>query len=83
MAETIFYSILLIGIGALNLFYATKFLRYPQFAKRYIETSPKAWLWRKIFGVEKAIKITKSVFAPLGIILGVGFIIFGIILLVL
>ena len=83
MAQNIIYPILLIGIGAFNLFYATKFLRDPKFAKNYIETSPKAWLWRKIFGVEKATKLTKSVFAPLGIILGIGFIIFGIVLFVL
>jgi len=80
MAQNILYAILLIGVGALNLYYATKFLRDPKFTKNYIEKSPKAWLWRKLFGVEKAIKITKSVFAPLGIVLGIGFIILAIVL---
>jgi len=82
MAQDIIYPILMLGIGVLNLYLASKFLRDPKFAKNYIETSPKAWIWRKIFGVEKATKLTKSVFAPLGIVLGIGLIIFGIYLFI-
>lgn len=82
MAELL-YSILLICVGALDLVYSIKFFVNHKFAKKYIETSPKAWIWRKLFGIKKAIKITRSIFAPLGIIIGVILIILGIILLTL
>ena len=79
MSVNMLYSILLTGIGILNLFLATKFLTDPKFAREYIEKSPKAWLWRKMFGVEKALKITKSFFVPLGIAFGIFCILFGVI----
>ena len=82
MADVV-YSILLIAVGGLNLFYAVKFLINPQFAKNCIELSPKAWILRKIFGIEKATKITKSIFVSLGIILGIVFIVLGIVLFIL
>lgn len=72
------YGIVLILVGVVNLYYATKFLKDPKFAEDYIRKSHKAFIWRKIFGEEKAIKITKSVFAPIGILFGIGFILGGI-----
>lgn len=72
MAENIIYPIVLISIGALNLFYGLKFLSDPKFTQKYIETSPKAWIWRKMFGVEKAIQLTKAIFAPFGITFGIS-----------
>ncbi|WP_292468707.1 hypothetical protein [Methanolobus sp.] len=78
MDEIILNTVLLIGVGALNLYYATKFLKDLEYAQKYAETSPKAFLWRKAFGVEKTTKIIKHIFAPLGIILGAGFILMGI-----
>ena len=75
-------AVLVIGAGIIGLYTAIKFMKDPKFAKNYIETSPKAWLWRKIFGVEKAIKITKTVFAPIGVIVSIGLIIFGLYLFI-
>lgn len=72
------YGILLILVGVVNLYYATKFLKDPQFAESYIKKSPKAFIWRTLFGEEKAVKITKRVFAPIGILLGIGFVLGGI-----
>lgn len=40
----IIYSLFLIGIGILSLFFSIKSLMNPAFAKKYIETGPKAWL---------------------------------------
>jgi len=71
------YGILLILVGAVNIYYATKFLTDPSFASNYVKKSPKAYIWRKMFGEEKSIKIIRRLFAPLGIILGTGFILFG------
>lgn len=78
MVQNVIEIILPIVAGVIGLYTAIKFMKDPKFAKNYIETSPKAWLWRKIFGVEKAIEITKKVFAPLGIILSIALIILGI-----
>jgi len=79
----IIYSLFLIGIGILSLFFSIKSLMNPAFAKKYIETGPKAWLGRKIFGTEKVSIINRKIFLPLGIILGLGFIFVGVLLFIL
>jgi hypothetical protein len=81
MVETI-YSLLLVGAGIVGLFFCIWALVDPAFARRHVETSPKAWLWRKYFGIEKALTMTKEIFLPLGIIISVGLIISGILLIV-
>ncbi len=73
-------KIVLIIIGVVCLFLSLIFYFNPAFASNYIKNSPKAWLWRKLFGEEKALKITKYVFVPIGIIIGIIIIIFGFIL---
>ena len=79
----IILSLFLIGIGVLSLVLSIKSLMDPTFAKKYFETSPKAWLGRKIFGAEKASIINRKIFLPLGIILGLGFIFVGVLLFIL
>ena len=71
-------------IGILFFFAGIFFLRRnikmyfnPDSLKKYIETSPKASLWRKKFGVEKTIKLSKSIFLPLGILVSIVFIVVG------
>ena len=81
MEQNIIYSILLIIIGIINLVLSIKFIKDLQFSRQYIETNPKAWILRKVFGIEKAFKITRYYFAPFGIILGVLFILLGIVFL--
>jgi len=49
MANLLVYSLLLLGIASLNLFFALKFLRDKKYAENYIKTSPKARVWKKIF----------------------------------
>lgn len=82
MAE-IFCSLFLIGLGILSMFLSAKSLMNPEFARRYFENSPKAWLGRKIFGDKKASDINRKIIFPLGIIFGFGFIFAGILLFVL
>jgi hypothetical protein len=82
MSEMI-YSLFLIGLGILSLFLSIKSLLDPAFAKKYFETSPKAWVGRKIFGAEKASIINRKIIFPLGIIFGFGFIFAGILLVIL
>ncbi|MBT3298282.1 hypothetical protein HN385_05130 [archaeon] len=81
--EDLMYSILLIGIGSFNIYYSSKFIRDSKYARKYVETMPKAWLIRKIFGVNKAIKMTRKFFAPLGLVMGVIIILMGLILLII
>lgn len=81
--ELLFAGIIISAIGFLNLFFSIKFLRNPNYARNYITKSPKAFLWRKIFGEERAYKITKNVFLPLGITIGVLMILVGIFFFIL
>lgn len=79
--NSLFMGLILIAVGLLDLYVSTKFLMNKQFARKYIESSPKAWLWRKIFGVNKATMITRQIFAPVGLIVGVGLIVVGFVLI--
>jgi hypothetical protein len=80
--DKVLTSLFMILAGGVDLYYATKFLRNKGFAEEYVKTSPKAAIWRKIFGVEKAVSITKKIFAPIGIMLGILLVLWGIINLI-
>ncbi|MHA1691938.1 MAG: hypothetical protein ACTSU7_09920 [Candidatus Heimdallarchaeaceae archaeon] len=83
MEEMILFSLLLIIIGAINLFFASRFLYDKKWAVKYIQTSPKAFLWRKMLGEKNAYKITKNLFAPLGLIIGLIITVLGLILIIM
>lgn len=69
------YTLIIIGIVDIVL---TSMLMFKKgFAENYVEKSPKAYIWRKMFGQEKAIKIIENYLAPIGFILGIALIIFG------
>lgn len=76
-----YYGPLLILVGLLNGFYAIRFLTNATFAQEYALKSPKAALWRKLFGEEKAVKVIRNVFAPFSIVLSLAFIGSGIYLI--
>jgi hypothetical protein len=80
--EAILYSIIIIAVGIYSLVMAIRFITDKNFGERYIRESPKAFIWRRIFGEEKAYKMTKKIFAPLGIAVSTGIIIMGIYYLV-
>jgi hypothetical protein len=81
MTEVI-YSLLLVGTGIVGLFFSTKALVDPAFARTHVETSPKVWLWRKYLGTERALVLTKKIFLPLGIVISLVLIIIGLILVI-
>ncbi len=81
--EDFIIALVLIIIGCLNLFFSIRFLRKPDYAENYIKKNPKAFLLRKILGEEKAYKITKKVFVPLGIIISSLLILGGLLFLFL
>lgn len=72
-------KILLIVVGIIALYFSGRFLIDPAFAKRYVLESPKAYLWRKMFGVDKTMTITKYFFAPIGVALSLVLIALGLI----
>ena len=39
------------------------------FLKEYVRTSPKAYLWRRAFGEERAAELIRTRFVPLGVLL--------------
>jgi hypothetical protein len=44
---------------------------------RYVRKSPKAYLWRKLLGEQRAIAAVRYVFAPLTVFIGVGMLTFA------
>ncbi|NCS72097.1 MAG: hypothetical protein GW775_02420 [Candidatus Magasanikbacteria bacterium] len=64
-------------LGGVNIFWATKSLIDPKFAKKYMAKSPKAWVWKKIVGEERALKVLRIVFAPIGIVVGIILLLYG------
>lgn len=71
------YSVILILAGlvltARNVLHA----RDPNRLRAYVETSPKAALWRSLLGVERAVLLTQRVFLPLGLLLSAGMTVYG------
>ena len=82
MSEQTILVLMLLLVGVVNLRLVWKFKTDKKFAQNYIKTSPKAYFWRKKFGEERALAITKKYFIPLGSLLSIIFILFGIFLLI-
>lgn len=73
---------ILIAVGMFNIVIASMAIFRKGFAENYVATSPKAYLFRRFFGQEKSVKLVKSFFAPLGFFIGLGMLIFGIVVLI-
>lgn len=81
MQEGFIYVLLIIAIGLFTLYSSLKLIKNPDYAKHYIKNNPKAFILRKFFGEDKALKITRSFFAPLGAIISLFLLLFGVYLL--
>lgn len=79
--DTLVLPVMLFIAGAFNVGLAGRALVNPAFARSYAESSPKAALWRKWFGVERTARLVRAVFAPIGMALGLCLIAGGGILL--
>jgi hypothetical protein len=73
---------ILIAIGIFCIILTLMIIFRKGFAEKYVATSPKAYLWRKLFGEKRAVKIIKFILAPIGFLFGVASLIFGIMLVV-
>jgi hypothetical protein len=83
MNESTILSVLCILAGIFGLITCIRLYTDKQFGENYIKKSPKALIWRKLFGEEKAYKLTKTIFAPIGLVLGSALIIIGLYLIYL
>jgi hypothetical protein len=81
MASELFFAFVFIGVGAFSFFNGVRFIRDPVYARDYVRGSSKAYLWRKLLGEEGAYRLTRAVFAPLGVALGLFFVVQGVMFL--
>jgi len=66
-------DMILLAIGSCICFViAGRFFLDKAWAMKYVETSPKTYLWRKKFGIEKTYLLCQRVFMPITLLLGVG-----------
>lgn len=62
---------ILLLVAGLNTYLCYRFVTDNVWAREYVEKSPKAWIWRKLFGKDKALKIIRKFFVPIGILISV------------
>lgn len=74
MTQPQLIGLILLAAGGFNLRQVYKFRFDEAWARDYIKRRPKALLLRKVFGEEKAYRITRDFLAPLGFVLSVGMI---------
>ena len=66
MNESTIQALLLIVFGAFFVVYNIRMMRDENLLRKYVQTSPKARLWRKWYGEEKTISLCKKYFLPIG-----------------
>ena len=69
MSEDTLIPIAMIVAAVVTAVQAGRAVSNEEVARRYVMTSPKAWLWRKLFGPERALELVRRVFAPLGLVI--------------
>ena len=74
--------VVIILIGVFNGVLTSKILFQKGFIEKYMETSLKARYWKYFLGENRAPKIIKFVFAPIGLLLSIIIFIWGITLLI-
>ena len=62
----------------MGLYFSARAIIDPDFARRYAEPGPKAWLGRKVFGDDNLSSLNHRIFLPLGVVVSSGLIIIGI-----
>jgi hypothetical protein len=78
MSEIVFLILFSFIGGIFSIIMSWKTIKNEEFAKNYMEKSPKGWLWRKILGPERAVIAARKVFAPIGLTIGVLLVLVGI-----
>ncbi len=66
--EAYIFPVLAFVAGGYFLFRNISHFRDEGKLRHYVETSPKAKLWVKKFGIEKTVDLSRKIFIPLGIL---------------
>lgn len=74
-------AFIMIAVGAISAGMGATVTFNEAFATRYVRTSPKAWLWRKLLGEARATVAVRRVFGPIGMLLGTALAVFGLVML--
>lgn len=72
------FGLLFVALGAFTLYRVRRMVVDEEYRRSLVENHPKAWVWRKLFGVERTHVIARWVWVPLGLVNGVGIIAFGV-----
>lgn len=75
--ESLIVGGLLMTVGVVTLIRNVAMLRDEAKLVAYIETSPKAALWRNKLGVERTVGLARRVFLPVGSLVALALIGFG------
>lgn len=79
MKEVILYSVLLIAVAVYGAINALRFMFSESFRTKYFQkNTSKTYLWKKWLGEEKAAKLTQKVFAPIGLVLCIFYLLFAV-----
>jgi len=60
------FALLVFGILVANTALLWRLRTNEAFLQEYVRTSPKAWIWRKLFGPDRAAEIIRTRMVPLG-----------------
>ncbi|MGB2740353.1 MAG: hypothetical protein WBC60_07330 [Cognaticolwellia sp.] len=76
--EQYLFPVIMIVVGVIFLTRNIIHFRNEEKLRSYLETSPKAKLWVKKFGIEKTMSLSKSIFLPFGSLVAAAMLGFGI-----
>lgn len=76
--ERIIKGFVPIAIGIFYIAFISKSINNEDMLRKYLENSPKAYIWRKLFGIERTIELTRRVFVPIGLVISCLLILGGI-----
>ncbi len=79
--EATLLAIALVAIGVYYTIRNIRMLRRHDLLREYVQSSPKAALWVRKYGVDGATKLIRETFLPLGTALSAGFALYGLWLL--
>lgn len=75
--EPLLLSLLLIGGGIYFGLRNVRLLRNEAALREYMQSSPKATLWVRKYGLDGAIKMARESFIPLGLAISAAMVVFG------
>ncbi|MEK7063085.1 MAG: hypothetical protein AAB955_00155 [Patescibacteria group bacterium] len=73
-------KIVFITAGLISTYFSGRCFFDMEFAKKYAAESPKTYLLRTLFSHEKTLTALRYFFAPLGVLLGIILVVYGLLL---